>query len=187
MQRVGVVRYLLDTCTFLWLVQQPAMLSPAAVSAINDPASELFVSDVSLWEITLKHAAGKLPLPDYFRLYHEIDLSLDTFPYAGGTTTCDSLWMGVPVVSLAGQTAVGRGGVSILSNIGLPELATHSHGDYVRAATDLASDLPRLARLRSNLRDMMLASPLTNAGRFARNMEASYRTIWRQWCAAGGK
>jgi len=63
------VRYLLDTCTFLWHAQQPAMLSPAAVAAINDPESQLFVSDVSLWEITLKHSAGKLPLPDTPRVW----------------------------------------------------------------------------------------------------------------------
>ena len=62
--------------------------------------------------------ADMLPMAEYFRLYHHIDVALDPFPYGGGTTTCDALWMGVPVVSLAGQTAVGRGGLSILSNVG---------------------------------------------------------------------
>ena len=123
---------------------------------------------------------GKLPMAEYFGLYHGIDIALDPFPYGGGTTTCDALWMGVPVVSLAGQTAVGRGGLSLLSNIGLPELVGHSEDEYVRIAVNLAGDLPRLAELRATLRQRMQASPLMDAPRFARNMEAAYRTMWRK-------
>ena len=77
-------------------------------------------------------------------------MALDSFPYGGGTTTCDALWMGVPVVSLAGQTAVGRGGVSILSNLGLPELIASNPEEYVRIAIELAQDLSRLSELTSN-------------------------------------
>ncbi len=91
--------------------------------------------------------------------------------------------MGVPVVSLAGQTAVGRGGVSILSNVGLPELIARTPEQYVRIAVELAQDLPRLSELRGTLRDRMQASPLMNAPRFARNMEAAYRDMWQRWCA----
>jgi predicted O-linked N-acetylglucosamine transferase (SPINDLY family) len=124
-----------------------------------------------------------LPESEYFEIYQRIDVALDPFPYGGGTTTCDALWMGVPVVSLAGQTAVGRGGVSILSNIGLPELAAHDSEHYVRIAEALANNLPGLAGLRTMLHDRMRSSPLTDAPRFARNIEAAYREMWRRWCA----
>jgi protein O-GlcNAc transferase len=124
-----------------------------------------------------------VPLAEYFRFYGDIDIALDPFPYGGGTTTCDALWMGVPVVSLAGAAAVGRGGLSILSNIGLPELVASSIEEYIRIAVKLARDLPRLAEVRAGLRERMLQSPLMNAPRFARNVEAAYRAMWRAWCA----
>jgi len=125
---------------------------------------------------------NRVSVADYLKIYHRIDVALDPFPYGGGTTTCDALWMGVPVVSLAGQTAVGRGGLSILSNVGLPELVAHDVDQYLRIATDLAQDLPRLTQLRATLRPRMQQSPLTDAPRFARNVEAAYRTMWRRWC-----
>jgi predicted O-linked N-acetylglucosamine transferase (SPINDLY family) len=127
--------------------------------------------------------ADLLPMAEYFGLYQRIDVALDTFPYGGGTTTCDALWMGVPVVSLAGQTAVGRGGVSILSNVGLPELVAQDSEQYVRIAVELAQDLSRLSDLRATLRERMLASPLMDAPRLARNVEAAYREMWQRWCA----
>jgi predicted O-linked N-acetylglucosamine transferase (SPINDLY family) len=120
---------------------------------------------------------------EYLKLYHRLDLVLDTFPYNGHTTTCDALWMGVPVVSVAGKTAVGRGGLSILSNLGLAELVADSQEGYVRIAADLAHDLSRLSNLRSTLRRRMEQSPLMNAPRFARDIEAAYRRMWRTWCA----
>lgn len=119
----------------------------------------------------------------YFAAYNRFDIALDPFPYGGGTTSCDALWMGVPVVSLAGRTAVGRGGLSILSNVGLAELVGHSLQEYVRKARDLASDAPRLAELRSSLRDRMRASPLMDAPSFARDVEAAYRRMWQERCA----
>jgi predicted O-linked N-acetylglucosamine transferase (SPINDLY family) len=125
------------------------------------------------------------PPKEYFGLYGQIDIALDPFPYGGGTTTCDALWMGVPVVSLVGKTAVGRGGLSILSNIGLPELVARSEEQYVRIASELAGDLPRLRDLRSTLRQRMERSPLMDAPRFARNIEAAYREMWRRWCGGG--
>jgi predicted O-linked N-acetylglucosamine transferase (SPINDLY family) len=123
-----------------------------------------------------------MPMKNYFELYHQIDVALDPFPYGGGTTTCDALWMGVPVVSLAGKTAVGRGGLSILSNIGLPELVADSEERYVRIASGLAHDPSRLGNLRSTLRQRMERSPLMDAPRFARNVETAYRQMWRSWC-----
>jgi predicted O-linked N-acetylglucosamine transferase (SPINDLY family) len=128
--------------------------------------------------------AGYLPMEQYFELYQRIDIALDSFPCGGGTTTCDALWMGVPVVSLVGRTAVGRGGLSILSNVGMPELAARSEEEYVRIARELANDIPRLTNLRATLRQRMEQSPLMDTPRFARNIEAAYRQMWRQWCAA---
>jgi predicted O-linked N-acetylglucosamine transferase (SPINDLY family) len=87
--------------------------------------------------------------------------------------------MGVPVVSLAGSTAVGRGGLSILSNVGLAELVAHDGGEYERIAVELANDLPRLSQLRAGLRDRMQRSPLMNSSRFARNVERAYETMWQ--------
>ena len=81
-----------------------------------------------------------------------------------------------------GQTIVGRGSLSQLNNLGLPELVARSDEEFARTAIELASDLPRLAALRASLRQRMLDSPLTNAKRFARNIEAAYREVWRNWC-----
>jgi predicted O-linked N-acetylglucosamine transferase (SPINDLY family) len=126
--------------------------------------------------------ASKQPLLEYRRTYHRIDIALDPFPCGGGTTSCDALWMGVPVVTLTGKTAVGRAGASILANAGLPELIAASGEEFVRIAADLANNQPRLAELRATLRQRLEASPLMDAPRFARNMEAAYRRMWREWC-----
>src|SRR5262249_48353404 len=120
----------------------------------------------------------KTPLEKYFELYHDIDVALDTHPYGGGTTTCDALWMGVPVVSLAGETAVGRAGGSILSNAGLAEWVASGAESYVQIAAELARDLSRLANLRASLRTRMQKSPLMDAKRFAADVEEAYRQMW---------
>jgi protein O-GlcNAc transferase len=122
------------------------------------------------------------PHAQYLKQYHRIDLGLDTFPYNGHTTSLDAFWMGVPVVSLVGETAVGRGGKSILSNIGLPELAARRPRQFVQTAITLAQSPDRLAELRRTMRHRMLTSPLMNARRFARNIENVYRQMWTQWC-----
>jgi predicted O-linked N-acetylglucosamine transferase (SPINDLY family) len=126
--------------------------------------------------------AEMAPLGEYYRRYQGIDVALDPFPYGGGTTTCDALWMGVPVVSLAGQTAVGRGGLSILSNLGLADWVARDCEQYVRIARQSATDLARLSKLRATLRERMQGSPLTDAPRFARHVESAYRAMWRRWC-----
>jgi predicted O-linked N-acetylglucosamine transferase (SPINDLY family) len=120
---------------------------------------------------------------EYFDLYHGIDVGLDPFPCAGGTTTCDALWMGVPVVTLAGRTAVGRAGVSLLSNVGLPELIAQTEDQYIRIASDLAANLPYLAQVRKGLRERMQKSPLADGPRFARHMDDALRSLWQRWCA----
>jgi predicted O-linked N-acetylglucosamine transferase (SPINDLY family) len=122
------------------------------------------------------------PRRQYMDLYHQIDIGLDTIPYNGHTTTLDSLWMGVPVVSMTGSTAVSRGGLSILSNLGLAELCASTPDRFVQIAGDLASDRPRLAELRSTLRQRMSRSPLTDGPRFARDVESCYRSMWSSWC-----
>ena len=118
---------------------------------------------------------------EYRKLYRRIDICLDPLPYNGITTSCDALWMGVPVVSLAGSTAAGRAGRSILSNLGLSELATDDADKFVHLAASLAADLPRLAELRRTLRDRMRGSPMMDGVGFARNMEDAYRRMWTAW------
>ena len=123
---------------------------------------------------------------EHFRSFGQVDIALDTFPYHGTTTTCDALWMGVPVVTLAGQTHVARVGVSLLTNIGLPDLIARSTEEFTSITAALASNLPTLAELRRTLRQRMLASPLMDGPRFARDVESAYRGAWRRWCADGG-
>ncbi|MGD0389774.1 MAG: tetratricopeptide repeat protein, partial [Tepidisphaeraceae bacterium] len=124
---------------------------------------------------------------EYLRIYHRIDIGLDTVPCNGHTTSLDSFWMGVPVITLVGQTVVGRAGLSQLTNLGLTELIAQTPEQYVQIATDLARDLPRLGELRRTLRKRMEASPLMDTPRFARNIEAAFRQMWRNWCEAGGE
>lgn len=125
---------------------------------------------------------GYMPMADYFALYQQIDIALDPFPFAGGTTSCDALWMGVPLVTLSGHIAAGRATGMLLSNLGLAELIADSPHGYVRIAKELANDLPRLTELRASLRERMAASPLMDVPGFTRNLEAAFRRIWRKWC-----
>jgi predicted O-linked N-acetylglucosamine transferase (SPINDLY family) len=119
---------------------------------------------------------------EYRKLYDRIDICLDPLPYNGITTTCDGLWMGVPVISLAGSTAAGRAGASILANIGLSELATDDADKFVNLAVSLAGDFPRRTELRRTLRGRMERSPMMDGAGFARNMESAYRQMWTEWC-----
>jgi predicted O-linked N-acetylglucosamine transferase (SPINDLY family) len=119
---------------------------------------------------------------EYLERYHRLDIVLDTFPYNGHTTSLDALWMGLPVASLAGDRPVSRAGLSQLSNLGLPELVAFKEDDYLRIAAELANDIPRLQELRRTLRRRMESSVLMDAPRFARNIEAAYRAMWRSWC-----
>jgi predicted O-linked N-acetylglucosamine transferase (SPINDLY family) len=126
------------------------------------------------------------PRHEYLELHHRLDIVLDPFPYGGHTTSLEALWMGVPVVSLAGRRPVSRAGLSILNNLGLPELVATSKDDYIKIAGALAGDLPRLAALRRTLRSRMETSVLMDAPRFARGIESAYRAMWRHWCAPVG-
>jgi predicted O-linked N-acetylglucosamine transferase (SPINDLY family) len=129
---------------------------------------------------------GWTPYDENLAAYARVDLALDPFPFNGGTTTVEALWMGVPVVTLAGDHFVSRMGVSHLSSVGLTELVAESPDDYVRTAIDLARDVARLGALRASLRPRMEASPLCDAGRFVRAVESRYRQMWRKWCDGRG-
>jgi len=123
----------------------------------------------------------------YLERFNEIDIALDTFPFNGITTTCDGLWMGVPLVSLAGRTSVSRAGRSILHAANLPELATDDPESFARVAADLAGDLGRLRDLRLSMRARLVASPLMDHRGFAAKLDGAYRQMWRRWCAAGSE
>ena len=114
--------------------------------------------------------------------YRLIDVALDPYPYGGGTTSCDALWMGAPVVSLAGRTAVSRAGSTLLANVGLEHLVARSEEHYVELAAALLRDAGGLAALRRDLRDRIESSPVMDAPQFARDLEAHFRTAWRAWC-----
>jgi protein O-GlcNAc transferase len=127
---------------------------------------------------------GRQSLAAYLQTYREIDVALDPFPYGGGTTTCDALWMGVPVVSLAGRTAVSRAGATLLANVGLEHLVARSEEQYIELAAGLIGDATGLAELRAGLRERIEASPVMDAPQLARDLEAAFRTAWRAWCEA---
>ena len=127
---------------------------------------------------------GGAPRAALLAAYGDVDIALDPFPYGGGTTTVEALWMGVAVISLRGDRFTARVGDSILTTIGLSELVAGSVANYVAQASLLAHDRPRLAALRAGLRDRLAASPLCDAAKFARNLETAYRRMWRERCAA---
>lgn len=124
-----------------------------------------------------------LPRGEHLRLYHDADLTLDPFPFNGGVTTMDSLWMGVPVITLAGPGGVSRVGASVLSNLGLNELVASSPDFYVQLASAWAQDLSQLQSLRRELRSRMTTSALVDAAAFTRQLEAAYRSMFEQWRA----
>ncbi|MBK9189817.1 MAG: glycosyltransferase [Phycisphaerales bacterium] len=117
-------------------------------------------------------------MQDHLALYHGVDVALDTTPYAGTTTTCEALWMGVPVVTLAGPSHASRVGASLLTSVGLGDLVARDHGEFVQAARDLMLDMPRRHGLRHTLRETMRTSPLCDAEGFSRRFEAMIRELW---------
>jgi protein O-GlcNAc transferase len=130
--------------------------------------------------------AGASLSTQYFEEYSRIDIALDPFPYNGGSTTLDSLWMGVPVVTLAGRTAVQRHGACFLAAAGLPDLVTHSPEQYVTTAMFLAQTLPKIPDSRGNLRKALQASPLMDEIGLVRSVEGAFRDMWRTWCRSKG-
>jgi len=123
-------------------------------------------------------------LEEHLELYNRIDVALDTFPYNGTTTTCEALWMGVPVVSRSGEVHASRVGLSLLSSVGLDDLVADDVRDYVATAVSLAADRERRLQLRKGLRDRMRGSALMDAQGFTRRIESAYRDMWRRVCRA---
>lgn len=115
--------------------------------------------------------------------YQHVDIALDTLPYNGTTTTCEALYMGVPVITLAGTTHAGRVGLSLLGNLGLDELVARTPDDYVPCAVSLAMNPERICNLRDTMRDHLQNSVICDADGFAHKFELAYRQMWRAWCA----
>ncbi|MDH5512939.1 MAG: tetratricopeptide repeat protein, partial [Gammaproteobacteria bacterium] len=123
---------------------------------------------------------------DHLGHYARLDAVLDTFPYNGTTTSCESLLMGVPIVTHYGQTHVSRVGLSLLASVGLEELAGGSHEEFVARAVSLAQAPDRMRAMRAALRDRFLSSPVCDARGFVRGLEEAYRQLWRSWCQNQG-
>jgi predicted O-linked N-acetylglucosamine transferase (SPINDLY family) len=140
--------------------------------------SRRLFADAGIAESRLEFT-GYLSRPKYLKLYNTIDACLDPLPYNGITTTLDAMWMGVPVVSLVGQTGPGRAGLSLLTTAGLGELVAHSPQEFI----EIAAGAARMNR--QGIHEKLSASAVMDAPRFARNMEAAYRQMWRNWCATG--
>jgi predicted O-linked N-acetylglucosamine transferase (SPINDLY family) len=126
---------------------------------------------------------GRLPdKKDHLKFYSKVDIGLDPFPYNGTTTTCEALWMGVPVVTLLGERHSGRVGASIMHHVDLPELVADSIENYVKLAIGLVNDQDRLDTMRGGLRQHMHDSEIMNKQIFTRSLEKAYRQMWIQWC-----
>lgn len=118
----------------------------------------------------------------FLNVYNRFDIALDPHPYTGGLTTCEALWMGVPVVTLPGETFAGRHAATHLTNAGMPEWIAKDEQDYIDIAVKWASDLDALAKLRSGLREHVSKTPLVDGPRFAKNFEIALRHMWGEWC-----
>lgn len=158
------------------LLRSAALADPATAADMRGRfAAQGVDADRVLVEGSLDYAA-------HLKSYGRVDIALDPFPYAGGTTSIEALWMGVPVLTLAGDRYVSHMGENILHNAGLPQWIAADPGDYVAKAAAFAADLVGLTSLRSGMRARMLASPLLDAPRFARDLENAFRGMWRIWC-----
>ncbi len=186
-----------------------AKIGPSCVRAWisileQTPGSRLFVKNKALAEPEARNRflaqfrgagigeervllSGLVPsLAAHLDSYRLVDLALDSFPYAGTTTTCEALWMGVPVVTAAGETHVSRVGVSILSLAGLPRFIARDASEYVEIAVRYGNSPSALTEWRSTLRARMAGSALTGEAGFARCVETAYRDMWRRWCRPAG-
>jgi protein O-GlcNAc transferase len=157
-----------------------------ASDIFNDPERRAHLLDrIRQLEIDperIRLLAYEKDISDHLAGYDEIDIGLDPVRYNGTTTTCEALWMGVPVVTLAGDRHASRVGSSLLSAAGLAELVARDADDYVRICTELAQDSARLSGLRSTMRQRMLTSPLLDAAGMARRLERALYDVWRMWC-----
>ena len=183
-----------------------AKISPATMDLwvgvlIAVPDSRLLLksnlaADISIWDRVVSQFIdqgidpGRLEIKprspyqyEHLACYADVDIALDTYPYQGTTTTCEALFMGVPVVTLVGDRHAARVGASLLTHVGLPELIATSREDYVRIAADLATDRMRLIGLRAELRERLERSPVRDEVGFTRTLETALRQMWRLWSA----
>ena len=127
---------------------------------------------------------GKLPMNRYLDLHNEVDIGLAPFPYSGSTVSRNALLMGVPVVTLAGETAASRATFALLTQMEMHDFAATTDDEYVATALRAARDIERLAEIRRTLRDRVQRAPFSDAAAYTRAVEAGYRRIWREWCGA---
>lgn len=167
-------------CAVLEAVPHSQLLLLAHPGSARDWVRQIIVTTgISPDRVNFVAPAGRT---DYLAYYHQIDVVLDSFPYNGHTSSLDALWMGVPVITLAGETSVSRAGLSQLTNLGLSELIATTSEEFVRLVTELATNASRLAHLRGTLRISLEQSVLMNAAHFAEQIESSYRAMWLGWC-----
>jgi len=154
--------------------------------SLGDPWARHLVrrrfSDLGIAPERIELLGGTPDVAAHFRALGEIDIGLDPFPFVGGKTTCDTLWMGVPVVTLAGICMMGRVGVSVLTRAGLPELVASDEQSYIDLALDLARDVEALAARRHGLRTHVAHSKMFDGLTHTRELEGIYRSVWRDWC-----
>ncbi|MRR53855.1 MAG: tetratricopeptide repeat protein [Deltaproteobacteria bacterium] len=171
----------------LWiriLQEIPSARLVLATKALGDPAvsarfRKIFADGGVAGRVDF---SGPVPHPELLARYGEIDLALDPFPYSGGLTTLEGLWMGVPALTLGGDRFASRHSLSHLTAAGLPEFIVTDKSAYLAKAVSLAHDLAHLENIRLGLRERMQSSPLCDAVRFTRNLEEAFRTMWRRWC-----
>ena len=177
----------------------PAMLDAWAAVLHQVPSARLLIKNRQLTESGMRQHMlvemagrniseervtifGTTSKEQHMSTYREVDIALDTYPYNGTTTTCDTLWMGIPVITMAGSTHVSRVGASLLSSVGLDELVCTDAGKYINKAVALAGDVGRLTEIRSGLRQRMQVSSLCDAKAFTRIFEEALLMVWREWC-----
>jgi len=158
------------------VIQMCSFKDPATKQAFQTQVEQLGIDEERL---ILKECRLA---PKHLETYHQVDIALDSYPFNGGMTTCEALWMGIPVVSWMGERQVSRMGLSILSTIGLNQLVAPTPHEYLNICIRLANNIESLQRLRTTLRERMLSSPLMDAATFTRHLEAGYRNMWQKWC-----
>jgi predicted O-linked N-acetylglucosamine transferase (SPINDLY family) len=164
----------------------PGSVLVLKASSLVDPRlREQVAARMAGWGLDPSRLEIMAPTPrpaDHLALYAGVDIALDPFPYNGTTTTCEALWMGVPVVTVAGDRHCGRVGAALLRAAGLDELVAADLRAYVDLACEIASDRQRLGTLRLGLRDCLSRSALLDERAHTRRLEAALRGAWRAWC-----
>ncbi len=162
------------------------LLLKSSTQHFNDPEIVKWVSEKLFSRGLTPEQIHILPstrtTEEHLKYYQQIDIALDTYPYNGATTTCEALWMGIPVISWSGKTHASRMGLSLLNTVGLGHLVAKSAEEYLNIVINLTSDLNQLQDLRKNLRSQVSASPLTQAAQFTAHLETLYQNIWETWC-----